>query len=139
MPQSGTLDVELFYVWVIDFMGPFPPYHDNIYILVVVNYVSKWVKAIASPTNDSKVVLKFLEKNIFTRLGTPRALLSDNATHFCNKPLELLLKKYGIFHKITMASHPQMSGLVELLNRELNSILEKNRGSVPKRLGLQAS
>jgi len=88
MPQSGTLEVELFDVWGIDFMGPFPPSHNNLYILVAVDYVSKWVEAIASPTNDSKVVLEFLRKNIFTRFGTPRALLSDNGTHFCNKPLE---------------------------------------------------
>jgi len=92
---------------------------------VVVDYVSKWVEAIASPTNDSKVVLKFLKKNIFTRFGTPRVLLSNNGTHFHNKPLELLLKKYGIFHKITMPYHPQTSGQVKLSNRELKSILEK--------------
>jgi len=87
-------------------MGPFPPFHNNLYILVAVDYVSKWVEAIASLTNDSKVVLKFLKKNIFTRFGTLRALLSENGTRFCNKPLELFLKKYGIFHKIAMPYHP---------------------------------
>jgi len=55
-------------------MGPFPPSHNNFYILDAVDYVSKWVKAIATPTNDSMVVLKFLRKNIFTRFGTPRAI-----------------------------------------------------------------
>jgi len=70
-------------------MGPFPLSHNNLYIIVAVDYVAKWVKAIASPTNDSTVVFKFLKQNIFTRFGTPRALLSDNGTHFCNKPLEL--------------------------------------------------
>jgi len=106
IPQSGILEVELFDVWGIDFMGPFPPFHNNLYILVAVDYVSKWVEAIASLTNDSKVVLKFLKKNIFTRFGTLRALLSENGTRFCNKPLELFLKKYGIFHKIAMPYHP---------------------------------
>ena len=93
----------------IDFMGRFPPSLNTIYILMVVDYVSKWVEAIASTMNDSKVVLKFLKKNIFTRFGTPRALLSDNGTHFCNKSFELLLKKYRIFHKITTPYHPQAS------------------------------
>ena len=79
-------------------MGPFPPSHNNLYIRVVVDYMSKWVEFIATPTNDSKVVIKFLKKNIFTRFSTPRALLSDNGTHFCNEPLESLLKKYGVFH-----------------------------------------
>ena len=90
-------------------MGPSPPSQNNLYILVVVDYVSNCAKAIASLINDSNVVLKFLRKNI-TRFGTPRALLSDNGTHFCNKPLELLLKKYGIFYKITTLYHPQTSG-----------------------------
>lgn len=124
-PQAGILEVELFDVWGIDFMGPFPPSHSNLYILVAVDYVSKWVEAIASPTNDSKVVIKLLKKNIFTRFGTPRALISDNGTHFCNKPLETVLKKYGVHHKLATPYHPQTSGQVELSNRELKSILEK--------------
>jgi len=68
------------------------------------------VEAIASPTKDSNIVFKFLKKNIFTRFGTSKALLSDNGTHFCNKPFELFLQKYGIFHKIATAYHPQKSG-----------------------------
>ena len=76
-------------------------------------------------TNNSRFVIKFLKKKTFTRFGTPRALLSDNGTHFCNKPLETLLKKYGIFHKVATPYHPQVSDQVELSNRELKSILEK--------------
>jgi len=60
MPQSVILKVELFDVGGINFMGHFPPSHNNLYILVAVDYIFKWVEAIASPTNDSKVVLKFL-------------------------------------------------------------------------------
>jgi len=78
MPQSVILEVELFDVWGIDFMGPLPPYRNNIYILVLVDYVSKWVEAVTTSTNDSKVVIKILKKNIFTRFGTPRAFLNDN-------------------------------------------------------------
>ncbi|KAL1317780.1 hypothetical protein AAHE18_15G158600 [Arachis hypogaea] len=68
MPQQGILEIELFDVWGIDFMGPFPPSYSNTYILVAVDYVSKWVEAIATPTNDTKTVLKFLQKHIFSRL-----------------------------------------------------------------------
>ena len=68
MPLTNILEVELFDVWGIDFMGPFPPSYGNLYILVAVDYVSKWVEAIASPTNDSKVVVRFLQKHVFTRL-----------------------------------------------------------------------
>ena len=85
MPLKNILEVELFDVWGIDFMGPFPSSFLNKYILVAVNYVSKWVEAVAVPTNDARVVLRFLKANIFTRFGTPRAIISDGGTHFCNK------------------------------------------------------
>ena len=84
MLQIGILEVELFDVWGIDFMGPFPSFLGNKYILVCVDYVSKWVEAQACVANDARVVCKFLKK-IFTRFGTPRAIISDGGSHFCNK------------------------------------------------------
>ncbi|XP_057985384.1 uncharacterized protein LOC131170349 [Hevea brasiliensis] len=81
-------------------MGPFPSSFSNKYILVGVDYVSKWVEAIASPTNDARIVVKFLKKFIFTRFGAPRAIISDGGSHFCNKQFENLLKKYGVTHKV---------------------------------------
>ncbi|KAJ9544695.1 hypothetical protein OSB04_024402 [Centaurea solstitialis] len=92
MPMKIFMEVELFDVWGIDFMGPFSNSHRNEYILVAVDYVSMWVEAIASPTNDSKVLINFLKKNIFARFGVPRALISDGGSHFCNRYLEALLK-----------------------------------------------
>jgi len=100
-------------------MEPFPSFDNNLYILVAVDYIFKWVETISSPTNDSKVEIKFLKKNIFIWFGTPRVLLSDNGTHFYNKPLESPVKKYGVFHKIIAPYHMQISGQVELFNREL--------------------
>nr|GEX70006.1 reverse transcriptase domain-containing protein [Tanacetum cinerariifolium] len=72
---------EIFDVWGIDFMGPFPSSRGNKYILVGVDYLSKWVEAKAFPTNDARVVCKFL-KSLFARFGTPRAIVSDRGTHF---------------------------------------------------------
>lgn len=125
MPLTNILEVELFDVWGIDFMGPFPPSFGNLYILVAVDYVSKWVEASAFPTNDSKVVIKFLYKNIFTRFGTPRAIISDEGTHFGSKQFEGVLAKYGVKHKIATAYHSQTSGQAEISNREIKGILEK--------------
>jgi len=125
MPLNGILEVELFDVWGIDFMGPFPPSFGNKYILVRVDYVSKWVKAITTPTNDARVVVKFLKKFVLSRFGAPRAVISDGGSHFCNKQFESLMRKYGVVHKIATPYHPQTSGQVEISNRELKHILEK--------------
>ena len=70
MSLINMLKVELFDVWRIDFMGPFPLSFGNLYILVVVDYVSKWVEAIALPTNDAKAMVKFIHKNIFSMFET---------------------------------------------------------------------
>ncbi|CAL8167112.1 unnamed protein product [Prunus armeniaca] len=125
MPLNNILVVELFDVWGIDFMGPFPSSFGYIYILVAVDYVSKWVEATATRTNDHKVVLNFLKDMIFTRFGTPRAIISDGGSHFCNKPFEALIKKYNITHKVATPYHPQTSGQVEISNREIKNILMK--------------
>ena len=74
-------------------MGPFPISHGHMYILLAVDYVSRWVEAIASKTNDGAVVLKFLKENIFSRFGVPKAMISDGGSHFCNKPFEKLDEK----------------------------------------------
>ncbi|KAG5553970.1 hypothetical protein RHGRI_011741 [Rhododendron griersonianum] len=125
MPLNPILIVEIFDVWGIDFMGPFPNSFGNLYILVVVDYVSKWVEAIACKTNDHKVVVQFLKDNVFARFGTPRAIISDGGKHFCNRVFEHLMKKYIITHKVATAYHPQTSGQVEISNREIKNILEK--------------
>ncbi|VVA38853.1 PREDICTED: LOW QUALITY PROTEIN, partial [Prunus dulcis] len=81
--------------------------------------------AIPTRTNDSKVVLSFVKDNIFSRFGTPRAIISDGGTHFCNRSFEALLKRYGITHRVSTPYHPQTSGQVEISNREIKQILEK--------------
>ncbi|RVW61088.1 Pro-Pol polyprotein [Vitis vinifera] len=125
MPLNPILVVDVFDVWGIDFMGPFPMSFGHSYILVGVDYVSKWVEAIPCRSNDHKVVLKFLKDNIFARFGVPKAIISDEGTHFCNKPFETLLAKYGVKHKVATPYHPQTSGQVELANREIKNILMK--------------
>ncbi|XP_019259151.1 PREDICTED: uncharacterized protein LOC109237308 [Nicotiana attenuata] len=125
MALQNILAVELFDIWGIDFMGLIPYSNGHRYILVVVDYVSKWVEAIALPTNDTKVVVSFVKKHIFTCFGTQRVLISDGGTHFCNKLLNNVLAKYGVKHKVSIAYHPKTSGQVEVSNGEVKQILEK--------------
>ncbi|CAN6552314.1 unnamed protein product [Malus baccata var. baccata] len=125
MPQTPIFSVEIFDVWGIDFMGPFPSSHGFLYILLAVDYVSKWVEAKATRTNDSRVVADFVKTNIFARFGMPRVLISDGGSHFCNRTIEALLKKYNVTHKVATPYHPQTSGQAEVSNREIKQILEK--------------
>ena len=85
MPLKGIMVVQIFDVWGIDFMGPFPQSFGNLYILLAVDYVSKWVEAVACPRNDTNTVVSFLQKNILSRFGTPRTIISDGGKPFCKQ------------------------------------------------------
>nr|GFA46015.1 reverse transcriptase domain-containing protein [Tanacetum cinerariifolium] len=92
MPQNFIQICEIFDVWGINFMGPFPSSKGNKYILVAVDYLSKWVEAKALPTNDARVVVKFV-KSLFSRFRTPKAIISDRGTHFCNDQFSSVMAK----------------------------------------------
>ncbi|GJS42276.1 reverse transcriptase domain-containing protein [Tanacetum coccineum] len=115
MPQNNIHVSKIFDIWGIDFMRPFPKSHKFEYILVAIDYVSKWAEAEALPTNDARVVVNFMKK-IFSRFGIPKALISDRGTHFCNKQMEKILKRYRVHHRFAIAYHPQISGQVENTN-----------------------
>nr|GEW80276.1 reverse transcriptase domain-containing protein [Tanacetum cinerariifolium] len=108
-------------------MGPFPNSKGNKYILVAIDYLLKWVEAKALPTNDARVVVKFL-KSLFSQFGTPKAIISDRGTHFCNNQFTKVMSKYGVTHRLSTAYHPQTSGQVEVTNRGLKRILERTVG-----------
>ncbi|GJX82012.1 DNA-directed DNA polymerase [Tanacetum coccineum] len=112
MPQNAIQVFEIFNVCGIDFMGSFPSSRGNKYILIAVDYLSKWVKAKALPTNDARVVVKNL-KSLFARFGTLRAIISGRGTHFCNDQFAKVMLKYGVTHRLSTAYHPQTSGQVE--------------------------
>nr|GEX01757.1 reverse transcriptase domain-containing protein [Tanacetum cinerariifolium] len=104
-------------VFNAEFMGLFPSSRGNRYILVAVDYLSKWVEAKALPTNDARVVVRFL-KSLFARFETLRAIISDRGTHFCNANFAKVMSKYGVTHRLATTYHPQTSGQVEVSNRE---------------------
>nr|GEW74655.1 reverse transcriptase domain-containing protein [Tanacetum cinerariifolium] len=127
MPQNAIQVCEIFDVWAIDFMGPFSSFRGNKYILIAVDYLSKWVEAKALPTNDARVVVKIL-KSLFAQFGTPRAIISDRSTHFCNDQFAKVMLKYGVTNRLSTAYHSQTSGQVEVSNRGLKRILERTVG-----------
>ncbi|CAN6573169.1 unnamed protein product [Malus baccata var. baccata] len=103
LPISETFpDEQLLSIEGSDFMGPFPSSFGFTYILLAVDYVSKWVEAKATRTNDSKVVSDFIKTNIFSTFGMPRVFISDRGSHFCNRTIEALFKKYNVKHKLQL-------------------------------------
>jgi len=132
MPLNNIQEVEVFDCWGIDFIGPLPSSFSNEYILLAVKYVSKWVEVIPAQKADAKTVIKFLKKNIFCRFGTPRVLISDGGSHFCNAQLQKVLEHYSVRHKVATAYHPQTNGQAEVSNRQIKKILEKTVASSRK-------
>ncbi|KAL0290309.1 UNVERIFIED_CONTAM: Transposon Ty3-I Gag-Pol polyprotein [Sesamum angustifolium] len=105
-------------------MGPFPSSFAKTYIILGVDYVSKWVEAKATRTDDARTVIDFVKANIVSMYKMPRAIISYRGTHFCNKMVSALLKKYNVTHRVSTAYHPQTNGQAEVSNSEIKSILE---------------
>ncbi|RDX86025.1 pol, partial [Mucuna pruriens] len=124
MPQQPVLFCENFDMWGIDFMGPLPISNGYLYILLVVDYVSRWVDARATRTNDAKATVDFLKSKIFYQFGVPKALISDQGTHFYNRAMSLL-EIYIAVHRIAIPYHLQTNGQAEVFNREIKKILLK--------------
>ncbi|GJW77741.1 reverse transcriptase domain-containing protein [Tanacetum coccineum] len=111
----------------VDFMGPFHLQEKYKYILLAVDYLSNGWKPRRLPTNDVELYVKFL-KLCFARFGTPRAIISDRGTYFCNDKFAKVMSKYRVTHRLAIAYHPQTSGQVEVSNRGLKCILERTVG-----------
>ena len=86
-------------------MGPFPSSFVNLYSLLTVDYVSKWVEAIACPRNDANTVVGFIQINILSRFGAPRIIISDEGSHFANNVFAKLMSRYRIRHVMGLAYH----------------------------------
>src|SRR5664279_5901935 len=104
-------------------MGPFPKSDGHTHILVVVDYVTKWVEAIPTHSADGETSLKMLKEIIFPRFGVPRYLMTGGGSHFIHGAFRNVLAKYDVNHRVSSPYHPQSSGQVELTNREIKLIL----------------
>jgi transposase InsO family protein len=125
MPLNYNLQINLFDVLGIDFMGPFKNSCGYEYILVIVDYASKWVEAMPCRKASAEESITMIKNMIFPRFGTPRILISDGGTHFTRKNFKKCLSKLGIEHGVSTAYHPQTNGQAETSNRQLKSILNK--------------
>jgi transposase InsO family protein len=106
-------------------MGPFKNSCGYEHILVMVDYVSKWVEAMPCRKASTEEYITMIKNVIFPRFSTPRILISDGGTHFTGKNFKNCLSKLGIKHRVSTAYHPQTNRQAETLNRQLKSILNK--------------
>jgi transposase InsO family protein len=118
VPLKYNLQIDLFDVWGIDFMGPFKNSHGFEHILVMVDYVSKWVEAMSCRKASTEESISMIKSMIFPHFGTPRILISDGGTHFTGKNFKKCLSKLGIEHRISTAYHPQTNRQTETSNRQ---------------------
>lgn len=110
----------------IDIAGPFPETEDgNKYILVAMDYFSKWVEAYAIPNQEAATVADVLVKEMFCRFGIPLELHSDQGRNFESSLFQNLCELLGIKKTRTTALHPQSDGMVERMNRTVGKYLAK--------------
>ena len=125
MPLQGILVGQIFLFMGDRLHGTFSILIWNLYILLVVDYVSKWVEAIAYPINDASKMVRFIQRNILSKFGAPKTIISYEGSHFANKVFAKLMSRYGIRHVMGLAYHSQSNGQAEISNREIKKILEK--------------
>jgi hypothetical protein len=125
MPLTSSLQIDIFDVWGIDFMGPFPNLKGCEYILVAIDYVSKWVKALPCRAADDMHSKRMFHEVIFLRYRVPRIVISDGGSHFIDWTFQKALTEVGVDHRIATPYHPQMSGQAETSNMQIKNILQK--------------
>jgi hypothetical protein len=126
MPLQPQVVLETFERWAMDFVGPIhPPSNQKVYILVCIDYMTKWVEEKSLIGASKEVVLAFLFEDIFVRFGIPKELVTDGGPLFTSHKFEALLTKYHVLHRIASPYHPQVNGQVETTNKVIEAILTK--------------
>jgi hypothetical protein len=123
MPLNYNLQIDLFDVSGIDFMGPFVNSNGYEHILVIVDYVSKWFEEIPCRKASTEESIQMIDTVMFPRYGVPRILISDGGSHFIGKDFKRCLAKLGIEHRVSTTYHPQTNGQAETSNKQLKGIL----------------
>ncbi len=115
-----------FYTWGLDLIGPInPPSNGCIWILVAMEYFTKWVKAIPLKKAIGAAVANFIKEQIVCRFGIPHRIISNNGTPFINKNVRRMVEQYGIKHRRSTPYYTQGNGQAEATNRVLLRILSK--------------
>ena len=140
MPLRPIVSTRAFVKWGIDFVGPLPRAQGTRcqYLIVAIDYSTKWAEAMASTKNDARTIAKFLYEHIFVRFGLPIEIVSDQGTHFVNEVVEVLLNEFMVTHRRSAPYPPQANGQAESTNKvlctALTKVVEGNRGTWERKL-----
>jgi hypothetical protein len=126
MPLQAQVMIEPFEKWALNFVEPISPmsYRKN-YILVCMDYVTKWVEEKSLFRSTENFVVEFIYEDIFTRFSVPHEIVTDQGTQFTSKLMKKLTEKYGIKHSKSSPYHPQANGQVESTNKFMEAIFTK--------------
>ena len=133
LPLKPIIEVEIFGLWGIDFMGCLPKSDSYEYIVLVIRCMLRWVGAIHTRSNNHKIVILFIHQKVFSSFGCPRRIIRDGGTYFNNYHYQSLMKKIWVHHRITTPYHPQANEKVKVCNREIKKIM-KNLSALMERL-----
>ena len=115
--------------WEIDFVGPIKPLLKQLhaeYIIVAMDYLTKWAEAKAIVKNDARTIAKFLYEHVLTRYGLLIEIVSDQGVHFINKVIEFLLEEFTVIHRRIAPYHPpQENGQAKSTNKTLCNAFTK--------------
>jgi transposase InsO family protein len=126
MPLQPQVLIEPFEKWALDFVGPIDPMsHGKRYILVCIDYVTKWVEAKSLTRKTNQVVANFMFEDIFVIFGVPREIVTDQGAQFTSILVRVIIEKYKLKHRKSSPYHPQANGQVESTNKVSESIMTK--------------
>ncbi len=119
--QKRTISpMDIFKRWGVDIVELLPIIREgNRYIVVAMDYFSRWPEARSLKTANADMVATFLYEEIICRFGAPRILQSDRRTHFVNELIQRLTKRFKVKHSLSSPYHSQSNGLVERFNKTL--------------------
>ncbi|MCO5580351.1 hypothetical protein L7F22_034217 [Adiantum nelumboides] len=125
-PRQAVIANGPFEKWGIDAMGPLPrTANGKLYILVAIDYMTRWVEAQSVAKVNEKTVSKFAYTHICCRFGTPLEIVSDNGPGFRRGLLTEVCEELKISHRHSTPYYPQSNGLVEKANRIIAGIIRK--------------
>eukprot|EP00253_Pinus_taeda_P024745 PITA_24745 len=112
--------------WGIDFITCNPHLAGgHAYIILVVDYFTKWAEAMPTFSADGKIAAIFVFNHIIARFGVPQAIITDHGSHFRNIMMTELIDQLGLRHDTSTPYYPQANGLVEAINKVLVTMIRR--------------